>query len=222
MKVGTKSVLFGAHCWFIHPLFLFIAWWKLFGFPKNPRLWVAFLVHDWGYWGKEKMDDEDGERHVILGANIMRSLFETDTSWVYDDMLWGWVKSNKVRMNRFWYFFCLCHSRHYSKIVGIQYSPLCVADKLATALEPKWLYIPRVILSGEVKEYMEYASNVGGSKYKGEGHDDYITSELSKGTLIGWHNGMTTYLKKWAYAHKDGKKDSWTSNRGKDVESATL
>lgn len=33
MKVGTKSVLFGAHCFFIHPVFVAIAWIKLFGWP---------------------------------------------------------------------------------------------------------------------------------------------------------------------------------------------
>lgn len=54
MKTGTKSVLFGAHCFFIHPLFVALAWWKLFGFPWDPRLWVAFFVHDLGYWGCEK------------------------------------------------------------------------------------------------------------------------------------------------------------------------
>lgn len=29
MKIGTKSLLFGAHQFAIHPLFLFIAWWEL-------------------------------------------------------------------------------------------------------------------------------------------------------------------------------------------------
>lgn len=35
MKVGTKSLLFGAHNIFIHPFLVFIAWWRLYGFPEN-------------------------------------------------------------------------------------------------------------------------------------------------------------------------------------------
>ena len=52
MKIGTKSLLFGAHNIIIHPVLVFIAWWRLYGFPFDPRLWIAFLVHDWGYFGK--------------------------------------------------------------------------------------------------------------------------------------------------------------------------
>lgn len=61
MKVGTKSVLFGAHCFFIHPWFVALAWWRLYGFRGvedryvgrvsllNPRLWLCFFTHDLGY-----------------------------------------------------------------------------------------------------------------------------------------------------------------------------
>lgn len=48
MTVGTKSVLFGVHQFVIHPILLFVAWWKLYGFPWDPRLWFAFLLHDIG------------------------------------------------------------------------------------------------------------------------------------------------------------------------------
>ena len=33
MKIGTKSVLAGARCFFLHPWFVALAWWKLCGFP---------------------------------------------------------------------------------------------------------------------------------------------------------------------------------------------
>jgi hypothetical protein len=71
MKVGTKSILFGAHCFLIHPIFVFIAWCQLYGFPYDPRIWIAFFVHDLGYWGKPNMDGPEGEKHVELGAKIM-------------------------------------------------------------------------------------------------------------------------------------------------------
>lgn len=71
MEIGTKSILFGAHQFILHPIFVFIAWWKLYGFPWDLRLWVAFIVHDWGYWGKLNMDGKEGEKYVELGAKIM-------------------------------------------------------------------------------------------------------------------------------------------------------
>ena len=52
MKIGTRSVLFGAHAFWLHPWFVAAAWWKLYGFPWDPRLWVAFFLHDLGYFGK--------------------------------------------------------------------------------------------------------------------------------------------------------------------------
>ena len=33
MKIGTKSVLAGTRCFFLHPWFAALAWWKLYGFP---------------------------------------------------------------------------------------------------------------------------------------------------------------------------------------------
>jgi hypothetical protein len=32
MKIGTRSVLLGAHCFFLHPFFIAYAWWKLYVF----------------------------------------------------------------------------------------------------------------------------------------------------------------------------------------------
>ena len=75
MKIGTKSVLFGAHCFFLHPIFVFAAWYRLYGFPFDPRLWFCFFLHDIGYFGKPNMDGPEGETHVEFGANIMGKLF---------------------------------------------------------------------------------------------------------------------------------------------------
>lgn len=75
MTVGTRSVLYGAHCAVLHPWLLAAAWWRLFGFPWDVRLWAAFWVHDLGYWGRGDLDGDDGEAHVELGARIMARLF---------------------------------------------------------------------------------------------------------------------------------------------------
>lgn len=132
MKIGTRSLLFGAHQILIHPWFVFWAWWKLYGFPIDPRLWVAFMIHDWGYFGKPNMDGPEGEQHPILAATVMGKLFGDK-----------------------WFDLCLYHSRFLAKKYGGQYSKLCVADKLAIGLTPAWLYLPLAKASGELTEYME-------------------------------------------------------------------
>lgn len=134
MKVGTKSILFGAHQFAIHPWFVAAAWWKLYGFPYDPRLWVAFFVHDLGYLGKPNMDGSEGELHPYLGANIMRMF------------------------GKEWFEFSLYHSRFLAKQHGRHFSKLCVADKLAICLTPAWLYLPMVNWTGEIKEYMKDAA----------------------------------------------------------------
>lgn len=134
MKIGTKSVLFGAHCFFIHPWFVALAWWRLYGFPYDPRLWVAFFVHDLGYIGKPNMDGPEGETHPYFGAKIM-GIF-----------------------GRKWFYFTLFHSRYLAKRLLCQYSKLCVADKLSFVLTPRWLYLPMVTATGEINEYLKNAN----------------------------------------------------------------
>lgn len=97
-----------------------------------------------------------------------------------------------------WGDFCLYHSRYLAKLGGMPYSQLCPADKLAVALEPWWFYLPRVILSGEVKEYMAIVE----TRHRGE--------PLSNETPRKWFKSVQVYLKKWAYEHRDMKVDTWT------------
>ncbi len=113
MTVGTKSVLFGAHQFLIHPWFVAWGWWTLYGFPFDPRLWVAFFVHDLGYIGKPNMDGPEGETHPELGARLMH--------WFDGFILGGWR----------WHDFSLLHSRYYAKTLHKRPSRLCMADKLA-------------------------------------------------------------------------------------------
>jgi hypothetical protein len=149
MKIGTKSLLFGVHQLLIHPWFVAAAWWKLFGFPLDPRLWVAFIVHDWGYWGKPNMDGPEGETHVELGARIMHWLFDWPR---YVTRQWEYKVKNLT-----WYNFCLYHSRFYAKRDGQHFSKLCLADKYSFIMTPRWLYLPMARATGEIKEYMKLA-----------------------------------------------------------------
>lgn len=180
MTVGTKSVLFGAHCFFLHPWFVFVAWWRLYGFPFDPRLWVAFVVHDLGYIGKPNMDGPEGEQHPYFGAEIMRIFGKN------------------------WRDFSLLHSRYLAKKIGKPYSRLCVADKLAIALTPAWLYLPMVRWTGEINEYLKMAKDADATSGRFKA-GDYSAN------VKAWHTELCRYMREWVAAHKDGVADNWTS-----------
>jgi hypothetical protein len=212
MKIGTKSVLFGAHQFLIHPIVLAIAWWQLYRFKRvkigevrvyrelifgmsggnvdlpvyasllNWRLWLAFFVHDIGYWGMPNMDGPEGEEHPFVGAWILRR-----------------VAGREVKL--VWYEFVLYHSRFLAKKYNAKPSVLCIADKQALVIEPWWLYLPRVNLSGEIIEYMAIAANREG-KYFGE--NKQLHSQRA------WCLSMKDYVRRWVEEHKDGRVDTWT------------
>lgn len=138
MNVGTKSLMWGAHQFILHPLILAFCWWKLYGLPLDPRLWIAFIVHDWGYFGKTDMDGEDGVTHPYYGAYLVHKLF-----------------------GERWYRFTLYHSRFVHKahaqtafdnmfLCGDFPSKLCIADKLAIVYTPLRMYCREELL-----EYIE-------------------------------------------------------------------
>ena len=177
MKIGTKSVLFGYHCFAIHPWFVAWAWWQLYGFPWDPRLWVAFFTHDLGYIGKPNMDGPEGESHPELGRKIMQRLFGQQ---------WG--------------DFTLLHSRFVARSYGVPWSRLCIADKLATALTPRWLFLFLANASGEIHEYM-CERPVGNSQRV---ESTMFTRGLCEGlTPEKWHHNMTTFVLKWAWDNRE-------------------
>jgi hypothetical protein len=184
MNMGTRSVLYGAHCAVIHPWFLAAAWWKLYGFPWDVRLWAAFWLHDIGYFSKRDMDGSDGETHVELGARIMALLFGEP---------WG--------------TFTAAHSRYWAKKNGRQFSRLCVADKLAFVLTPAWLYLPMATATGELAEYMLRAKE----RQAGSEHFTALESaQLHSREAHEWLSGLKSYTRRWIEEHRDGGVDHWT------------
>jgi hypothetical protein len=142
MSVGTKSLLFGVHQIIIHPITVLLAWIYIFKcFPSFKEL-VCIIIHDWGYFGKTNMNDEDGEKHVELGARIASYLFGSE----YADL-------------------CLFHSRHYARKFNKQPSKLCWADKFSLCFEFWWTYLPRAWLSGELSDYRMMAVRAGNISY---------------------------------------------------------
>ena len=175
MMIGTKSVLFGVHQFAVHPWFVAWAWWKLYGFPFDPRLWVAFFIHDLGYIGKPNMDGPEGETHPELAARMMLRLF-----------------------GKAWGDFTLLHSRFYAKKLGRTFSRLCVADKLAIALTPAWLYLRQARATGELAEYMLGTA---------------ARTPAGQRTPEQWYQDVQRYCEAWAWEHKDCKPDSWTGTK---------
>lgn len=218
ISIGTRSLLLGVHCFFLHPIFVAIGWWRLYGFPFDPRLWVAFIVHDWGYFGKENMDGPEGELHPHVGANIMRFLFDWNWSLMLHrggtDSNGSWSSGNTVFSIRTkgsphlvdvckyfgkqyytWYDFTLFHSHYLAKLRSMKYSKLCCADKLATAYMPTWFYLLQANLSGEVHEYM---------------HGKGARTAAMERNQWQWARDMQAYCRAWAMEHRDCKPDHWT------------
>lgn len=197
MKIGTKSVLYGAHCFLIHPWFVLAAWIKLYGFPFDPRLWVAFFVHDLGYFGKPNMDGPEGETHVELGAKIMHKLFDWKkvAGSPYYDLNTG---KPVIVYYDIWGNFSRYHSRYYAKKECAQPSKLCFADKLSFVLTPRWLYLTLVNATGEIHEYLKNAKKAETKHWK-----------PVEGQKI-WHTQLCKYMTDWVSKHKDGSIDTWT------------
>ena len=184
MTVGTRSVLYGAHCAVLHPWFLAVAWSKLYGFPWDVRLWASFWLHDIGYISKPNMDGSEGETHVELGARIMGLLFGES-----------------------WAAFTAAHSRYWAKRNDRQFSRLCVADKLAFVLTPAWLYLPMTRATGELSEYMLRAKE----RQAGSEHfTDYESARLNSSDAREWLEGLKSYTQRWVDEHRNGGADNWT------------
>ena len=211
MNIGTKSVLYGAHCFLLHPWFVAWAWWRLYGFPFDPRLWFAFFLHDLGYIGKPNMDGAEGERHVEFGAWVMTRLFDLRKPVKFNDFVCVNTHPLANVEHRYrWYCgkwgqLCLFHSRFYAKQAGIQFSRLCVADKLAIVLTPAWLYLPMARATGEIKEYMALAK-----AHTAAGEPKYASTQVTTSDEARWYADVQEYLRRWVETHKDGAADMWT------------
>ena len=147
MKTGTKSLIFGVHQVFIHPIVVYRAWKALYGRPSWREL-ICIVIHDWGYWGKPNLDGPEGERHPEFAAGIATKLF-----------------------GKRWGYLCLYHSRHYARAAGAEPSKLCWADKLSITYEPAWFYLLRARLSGELKELRQTSADAGFFPLSGSDRD---------------------------------------------------
>lgn len=166
-KMGTRTLLYGVHAFWLHPFVVALAWARLYGFPWDFRLWVAFIVHDWGYWGLSSLDDEEGQRHPVLGARIMEDLFGVE---------WG--------------NFTLRHSRFLARSLGVEPSRLCNADKLAITILPWFIYVPLARATGEIREYKaatKHAKDTGWTDQSTSWKSDILWYDNLQRTMAGMY-----------------------------------
>jgi hypothetical protein len=140
MKIGTRSLLFGVHQFVYHPITVALAWRKCY--RQWPRWWeaVAIVCHDLGYFGKPNMDGDEGQRHPEFGADL-----------THDIVL---KLSGSYHLAEEAYQLSLFHSTHYAQRHNSPVSRLYLPDKMSILYEPKWFYIFRSALSGEILEYV--------------------------------------------------------------------
>jgi len=236
MRVGTKSVLFGAHCFLLHSFFVAAAWWTLYGFPRDLRLWVAFFVHDIGYIGKPNMDGAEGETHVELGARIMRRLFdrkpyrterivwgpaEGGAHWQYNTAAlrpWledGWfvigrpahfIEGPGLKLKRYHYYWS-DFCRYHSRFYAKRDG--VKFSRLCVADKLSICLTPWWLYLPMVNasgEVHEYIAKVADGKYS--------TMNVSTASQRVWYKSMQDYLRRWVEEHKDGRDDTWTPAQG--------
>lgn len=185
MNVGTRSLLIGAHQFLWHPITVFFAWCELYGLP-NWKECVCIFIHDIGYWEKWNMDGgptklpngeydyTEGYYHPLLAARLASNWL--DNNGEIEWSLGGCdpdsndcfkrdpdYRDRKVirKCDNIYAYLCLFHSRSIAAQHGKEPSKLCWVDKLAVRFDPWWLYLPRVILSGEIHEYRKRAADFG-------------------------------------------------------------
>jgi hypothetical protein len=127
------------------------------------------------------MDGSESEEHVVLGARIMGSLF--GPAWEDE---------------------CLRHSRYWSRRIGLPISRLCLADKMAFALTPAWLYLPMTKWTGELREYMMRSRQrqAGDNSFTSQ-EEMLVRSEVPE----EWLRGLQSYTLRWVERHRD----QWTA-----------
>lgn len=163
MKIGTKSVLYGAHAFWLHPFSVLLAWRRLY--KRWPRWYeaISIALHDIGYWGCADMDGPQGKQHPHLGA-----LWSARIVALISRRVWLSEIPGPGMFGNIIYCFTACHSRDFVRQVRLSgegivcnVSPLYHADKLAICYDPAAFYLFRTRLSGELAEFKQRAIDSG-------------------------------------------------------------
>lgn len=166
MSIGTKSLLFGVHQFLWHPFTVARAWRRLYRRWPRGAEWLAIFFHDTGYWGMPNIDGREGRMHPVAGA--LRTEF--------------WARRLKLP-HRTACDLALYHSREFAKMDNAEPSALCWPDKYCIAFDPKWFFLLRAKLSGEVKEFKARAVISG-----------HLPAEATDGQWYDWYRARVCAL----------------------------
>lgn len=159
--VGTRSLLLGGHQMVIHPVAVALAWRRIYGsWPTALPYWLAFALHDIGYFGCPNMDGKEGKEHPDRGAMLLSRLCDPEIGEVHD------------ASSSTWYEFSAGHSRGFARKHLLYVSRLQGPDKHATGMLPVWLLGLLYWLSGEWEEYKERWMQHTEPPYPGEPGDN--------------------------------------------------
>lgn len=148
MKTGTKSVLFGVHAFWWHPIMVLLAWRHVYREWPTLSQCIVIFCHDLGYWGKSAMDSPDGKTHPVAGAKISAHLVYVWCRLKFQTRETAIVNANIA------FRLSLYHSQHYAGMNGGTVSDLYLPDKACVLFEPNWFYMIRARASGEITEYV--------------------------------------------------------------------
>lgn len=165
MKIGTRSLLYGCHQFFWHPLTVALAYRKLFREWPDFAGWLCVIFHDVGYWGCPEIDGPKGKLHPMKGALIVGTLVK----W------WNQMRGHKefsaVLIGGNAALRSLLHSRSIALDNKVEPSDICWADKYSLFYEPEWFYLLRTSLSGELEEFISNAEKTGHIPYGSSGKE---------------------------------------------------
>ena len=121
MTEGTKSYLIGCHQFFLHPLFVLLAW--RLEYESWPKWWqtICIFLHDVGICGRQYLSDDKAKvGHWNKGAE-----------WAF--YIGYLLKRNNISALTM-YYFCAGHTQesHFSE------SRLARADKRSWLVAPMW------------------------------------------------------------------------------------
>jgi hypothetical protein len=97
------------------------------------------------------MDGPEGQSHPEGGAKLAGRILYQYARWKGHD------EDNAKFLSGLYHDFTLYHSRFYAARHNAKVSELFLADKLSILFEPRWWYILRATLSGEIREYLANA-----------------------------------------------------------------
>ncbi|KKN43601.1 hypothetical protein LCGC14_0701440 [marine sediment metagenome] len=124
MTEGTKSYLIGCHQFFLHPLWVLMAW--RLEYKSWPAWWelICILFHDIGICGRQYLSDDKAKKgHWEKGARLSAMI------------IWKYFKVNPLRASKVWpWLFCAGHTGES----GFSRSKLFRADKRSSLVAPSW------------------------------------------------------------------------------------